>query len=70
MPDYTTWKEAHDAAVHLARTIGRDVGIWGGPDRLGFGPKHTVYVIAPLPKPENRCGHELTCEVVHPTDPL
>ena len=70
MTEFRDWKSAHTAAVHLARQVNRDVGIWGGPDSLGLGPQHTVFVIATLPKPEHRCGHELRCEVVTPIDPL
>lgn len=62
---FTTWKEAHTAAVHLARLLKHDVGIWRAKEigRDGFN-------IRSLPRPENRYGHELQCEVVSPSDPL
>jgi hypothetical protein len=63
---FRSWKEAHTAAVELARLLRHDVGIWHAPNPLdGDG-----YDIRSLPLPKNRFGHELTCEVVHPTDPL
>lgn len=62
---FETWKEAHTAAVTLARKLGRDVGLWRVREFSREG-----YVIQSLPKPENRYGHELRCEVVHPSDPI
>ena len=62
---FKTWKEAHTAAVLLARQLGREVGLWRA-DEYG----HVVYNIRSLPKLENRYGHELQCEVVAPSDPL
>ena len=62
---FTEWKEAHTAAVLLARQLKRDVGIWR---QTEFGKDG--YNIRSLPKPENRYGHELRCEVVSPNDPL
>ena len=62
---FSTWKEAHSAAVRLARSLGHDVGIWRQEE---FG--RDGYNIRSLPKPENRYGHELRCEVVAPGDPL
>jgi hypothetical protein len=64
---YKTWKEAHTEAVKLARLIGHDVGLWAGKE-YGIGPM--VYKIRSLPKPENRYGYELRCEVVTPRDPF
>ena len=62
---FTTWKEAHTRAVLLARQLGRETGILRTKEfnRDGFNVYH-------LPKPENRCGFELRCEVVRPDDPL
>ncbi len=62
---FETWKEAHTAACLLARSIGHDVGIWRAVEfgREGFN-------IRSLPRPENRYGHELQCEVVTARDPL
>jgi hypothetical protein len=63
---YRDWKEAHTAAVKLARQIGHDVGLEVGDNPLdGKG-----FRIFSLPKPENRYGFELRCEVIHPDDPL
>lgn len=63
---FKEWKSAHTAAIELARLIGHDVGIWHAPNPLdGDG-----YDIRSLPRPENRYGHELRCEVVTPRDPL
>lgn len=62
---FTNWKEAHTAAALLARQIGHDVGIWR---QAEFGKDG--YNIRSLPKPQNRYGHELRCEVVSPSDPL
>ena len=58
---FTDWKEAHAAAYALAKQIGHDVGIWRVNE---FGKEG--YNIRSLPKPENRYGHELRCEVVSP----
>lgn len=59
------YKAAHTAAVKLARLLGREVGILRQKEfgRDGFNVYH-------LPKPENRYGFELRCQVVRPTDPL
>lgn len=65
MRRFDTWKEAHTAAVVLSRELGRDVGIWR---QAEFGMDG--YNIRSLPRPENRYGHELKCEVVTPHDPL
>jgi hypothetical protein len=63
-PMFSTWKEAHTAAVLLARKLGHDVGLWGNNE---FGRQ--VFNISSLPRPENR-SVEARCEVVSPTDPL
>ena len=56
---FSNWKEAHTAAVNLARELKHDVGIWLQEE---FGKDG--YNIRSLPRPENRYGHELRCEVV------
>lgn len=61
---FKTWKEAHTAAVKLARELNREVGLWAANE---YGKP--VFNIRSLPRPENRYGHELRCEVVGPTDP-
>lgn len=62
---YTDWKEAHTAAVHLARELGREVGLERGKEFNRPG-----YLLHHLPRPENRTGFELRCEIVRPSDPL
>lgn len=62
---FATWKEAHTAAVLLARQLNRDVGLWRA---VEFGKEG--FNIRSLPNPENRYGHDLKCEVVGPRDPL
>lgn len=62
---YKIWKGAHIAACLLARQTQHDVGIWRTTE---FGEEG--YNIRTLPRPENRYGHELQCEVVTPKDPL
>jgi hypothetical protein len=62
---FKEWKDAHTAAVELARLLKRETGIEKANE---FGK--TVYRVHSLPKPENRYGFELRCEIVHPSDPL
>ncbi len=62
---FTDWKAAHTAAVLLARQLGREIGILRQKE---FGKDG--YNVYHLPKPENRFGFELRCEVVKPSDPL
>jgi hypothetical protein len=62
---YPDWKDAHKAAVELARLLKRETGIEKANE---FGK--TVYRVHHLPKPENRYGFELRCEIVRPSDPL
>jgi hypothetical protein len=59
------WKAAHTAAVELARLLKRETGIEKAKE---FGRE--VFRVHSLPKPENRCGFELRCEIVRPGDPL
>ncbi len=65
MQSFRDWKEAHDAAVLLARQLGREVGVLKAKEYAA-----TVYQVIHLPKPENRQGFELRCEVVRPGDHL
>jgi hypothetical protein len=62
---FKDWKQAHTEAVKLARTLGREVGISRQKEYTTDG-----FLVHHLPKPENRCGFELRCEVVSPNDPL
>lgn len=55
------YEAAFAAAQALANQLGREVGIEKANE---FG--RTVYLVKHLPKPENRCGWELRCEVVQP----
>ena len=64
MTSYNDWKAAHTAAVELARSLGREVGLYKTTE---YGK--TVYQVINLPKPENRQGFELRCEIVRPDDP-
>lgn len=61
MNRFIDWKEARAEAQKRADASGLDVGLWRvvefGKD--GFNIRY-------LPKPENRYGHELQCEVVRP----
>ena len=65
MSAFKDWKDAHTAAVNLARLLKRETGI---EKAYEFG--NLVYRVHSLPKPENRCGFELRCEIVRPSDPL
>lgn len=64
MASFKDWKDAHNAAVDLARTLGREVGIYKTKEYTS-----EVYQVIHLPKPQNRQGFELRCEVVAPSDP-
>ena len=62
---FRDYKEAHTAAVTLARAPNREVGL----------EKYTEYTtkgfrVFGLPNPENRQGFELRCQVVRPSDPI
>lgn len=62
---FSNWKDARNAATLLARQLGRETGI----EKMNqFGKE--VFLVHHLPKPENRYGFELRCEVVKPDDPL
>lgn len=67
MSRFKEWKEAHGAAIMLARELGKDVGIDKLPSPLEPGMPWRIFG---LPKPENRFGFEARCEVVSPSDPL
>jgi hypothetical protein len=64
---YEDYHEAFRAAVLLARKLGREVGLEKSPK--GYYKKDG-YLVIHLPKPENRYGHELRCQVVRPDEPL
>lgn len=65
MTSFTVWKEAHTAAVLLARQLNKEVGIYKTKEY-----NKQVYQVLHLPKPQNRQGFELRCELVDPGDPL
>lgn len=60
-PDYHS---AFAHAVRLARLLGKEVGIEAAKE---YGKP--IYRVFSLPKPENRFGHELRCQVVTPDEP-
>jgi hypothetical protein len=60
-----TYDEAREEAQGKANRLGRDVGIERVTRALGGG-----FMTFLLPRPEKRFGHELTCEVVHPSGNL
>jgi hypothetical protein len=62
---FSDYKEAATEGRKYARYLGKDVGMERANE---FGK--TVYNVTPLPKPENRYGHELRMEVLSPHDPL
>ena len=62
---FSNWRDAHIAAVELARLLKRETGIEKAKE---FGKE--VYRVHTLPNPENRSGFELRCEIVRPSDPL
>ena len=62
---FKNYSEAHAAAVQLARTLNKEVGLEKFKEFNTSG-----FRIFRLPKPENRYGFELRCEVVKPSDPL
>jgi hypothetical protein len=65
MTSFNNWKEAHTAAVILARQLNKEVGIYKTKEY-----NKQVYQVLHLPKPQNRQGFELRCELVNPGDPL
>lgn len=55
-----TYDEAYQAACKRAVELGTDQGIEKNQYTTGG------FRVFMLPRPENRCGHELRCEVVTP----
>lgn len=62
---FTEYRAAHDYAVTLARTLGREVGLEAAREYGVPG-----YNVIHLPRRKNRTGHELRCQVVAPNEPL
>ena len=65
MKSFPTWKQAHTYAVETARLCKRDCSLAKSRE---FGRE--VFNVSLLPDFKNRCGHELTCEVVSPDSPI
>jgi hypothetical protein len=61
---YADYKIAFNAAVDLANTQGKEVGLekFKEYNKPGFR-------VFNLPKPQNRYGFELRCQVVQPKEP-
>jgi hypothetical protein len=62
---FSNYNEAAREGRKYARYLGREVGMEKANE---YGK--TVYNVKPIPKPENRYGHELRMEILKPTDPL
>jgi len=67
MTEHKTYQAAFNAAVELARLLGRETGLLKVACPLA---RRDVYRVYTLPKPENRCGYELRCQIVRPDEPL
>ena len=65
MKAFPEYKDAHKYAAEMADLCKRDCGLAKGKE---FG--RTVFSVFLLPDKQNRCGHELTCEVVTPGTPV
>jgi len=61
MSEFKTWQEARAYAEEQARKIGVAYGIEKPAAYMGWTVKM-------LPRRENRCGWELRCEAVEPSD--
>jgi len=60
------YRKAWNAAILLARQLGRETGLERGKELDG----KTIYRIIHLPGERFRQGHELRCQVVRPDEPL
>jgi hypothetical protein len=58
------YRDAFNAACDMARLRGREMGL----EKVD-GPLEKGFRVISLPKPENRYGFELRCQVVTPTEP-
>ena len=63
MTKHEKYLAKYNETVLKAREMGLDYG-------LEWNEYSKDFRSFMLPKPENRYGHELRCEVVRPTDPL
>ena len=59
------YRNAFNYAVKLARELNRETGLY---HQNEFG--YDGYNVCHLPKPENRYGFELRCQIVKPDEPL
>lgn len=59
--NFYTYEEAKTYAVKQVREIRVAYGI-----EKALGPLQKGYNVIMLPRPENRCGHELRCEALEP----
>ena len=67
MTEHRDYREAFNTAVKLARLLGRETGILKAHCPLARCEVFRVYI---LPKPENRYGFELKCQIARPDEPL
>lgn len=65
--EHVEYRDAFNAAVELARFLKRETGI--EKVRCPFR-KREIFKVYSLPKPENRQGFELRCQIVRPDEPL
>ena len=65
---FKTYEEAFNAAVLLARDLKREVGL----EKVEYPilADNCHFRVIRLPRPENRYGHELRCQVVGPDESL
>lgn len=64
MNSFKSYTEARTYAGGVANRLKLSVGIEKMPDL--FGNPGDIYMVRLLPRPENRSGWELRCEVVDP----
>jgi hypothetical protein len=65
---FRNYNEAYNAAVLKAREL---VSLGLAPEQgLEFNALFKTYSFSTLPLAQNRYGHERSCEVVKPSDPL
>lgn len=65
MSFHREYRDAFNTAIDLSRQLQREVGI----ERVDNPLDGKGYRVIHLPKPENRCGFELRCQVVSPSEP-
>ena len=66
MSFHRDYNQAFNAAVHLARSLKRETGL----EKVNSPIDGKGFVVHSLPKPENRYGFELRCQIVRPDEPL